>query len=493
VNFGSPFTTAGAYSLTLDTNTLANGNHNIGAKCLDSSQNLAVATPVTVNVLNVSSALAPTATLGASASTLQLGASFTLTWQTTNASTCLIDQNVGAVSCGTKSVSITPTSAGTFTYILTASGAGGAITASTQVTVNKPPTTTGFSYKRSITVNHTQVAANQSGFPVMVSLSDLGLRSAANGGHVQNGSGYDIYFYSDSGLTTRLAAERESYDPINGKYVGWIKLNVSSTVDSVVYMAYGNGGIASDPNADGTYGNTAVWDTNFRGVWHLADGAKLNLKDSSSYGNNGTNHGATPVSGQDGGAAQLNVATSQFVDVGNSSTLNLGNQMTVETWVKWHTFGAPYSYTTRFILGKGATTDISNYYMFVQAAARPTLYFGATTAGYAYHAVSYDLGSIAPDTWHHVAGVYDGTALHLYVDGNEVSRLNSSFTVATNNRYTYLGAHDLNGSPAYFTDGNLDEVRISNTNRSASWIKTEFNNQTAPTSFYLLGGEVSVQ
>ena len=37
--------------------------------------------------------------------------------------------------------------------------------------------------------------------------------------------------------------------------------------------------------------------------------------------------------------------------------------------------------------------------------------------------------------------------------------------------------------------GSLDEIRVSNTVRSADWIATEYNNQSSPATFYTLGGE----
>ena len=80
-----------------------------------------------------------------------------------------------------------------------------------------------FSYKASITIDHTKVPnTDQSGFPVLVSGtydgtgSEPDLRSAGNGGNVQNANGYDIYFYSDSALTTRLPAERVVYNASSG-------------------------------------------------------------------------------------------------------------------------------------------------------------------------------------------------------------------------------------------------------------------------------------
>jgi hypothetical protein len=41
-------------------------------------------------------------------------------------------------------------------------------------------------------------------------------------------------------------------------------------------------------------------------------------------------------------------------------------------------------------------------------------------------------------------------------------------------------------------NGYIDEVRLSTTIRSADWIKTEYNNQKNPNSFYAVGSEQSV-
>jgi hypothetical protein len=44
---------------------------------------------------------------------------------------------------------------------------------------------------------------------------------------------------------------------------------------------------------------------------------------------------------------------------------------------------------------------------------------------------------------------------------------------------------------AKFWDGKLDEVRVASVARSANWITTEYNNQSAPGTFETLGTEVA--
>ena len=54
----------------------------------------------------------------------------------------------------------------------------------------------------------------------------------------------------------------------------------------------------------------------------------------------------------------------------------------------------------------------------------------------------------------------------------------------------YIGRREDGNSSRYF-GGNLDEIHISNIERDAAWVKTAFNNQNSPSTFYTVGSEVS--
>ena len=76
----------------------------------------------------------PTVQLSASPQAIQAGQSTTLQWTSSNATTVSINQGIGAVGLD-GSMSVSPTQ--TTTYVITAEGAGGAVTASTTVTLNQ--------------------------------------------------------------------------------------------------------------------------------------------------------------------------------------------------------------------------------------------------------------------------------------------------------------------------------------------------------------------
>ena len=162
-----------------------------------------------------------------------------------------------------------------------------------------PCTSSGYSYERAVTIDHTKVPnTDQSNFPFLFNTTDPAFATVANGGHVTSLNGNDIIFSSDPAGQNILNFEIEEYDPAHGKVIAWVQVpTVSHTTDTVIYVLFGNPSIvASQQNPAG------VWDSNYMGVWHVANGTQLSLADSTSNGNIATNNGATATSGQiDGG------------------------------------------------------------------------------------------------------------------------------------------------------------------------------------------------
>jgi hypothetical protein len=81
----------------------------------------------------------PTVTLSASQSSVIIGGSATLTWFTANVISCTASGDWSGTKALSGSESVTPSSAGSKTYKLTCSGAGGTASASATVTVAVPP------------------------------------------------------------------------------------------------------------------------------------------------------------------------------------------------------------------------------------------------------------------------------------------------------------------------------------------------------------------
>ena len=93
----------------------------------------------------------------------------------------------------------------------------------------------------------------------------------------------------------------------------------------------------------------------------------------------------------------------------------------------------------------------------------------------------------------------------VYLDGNEMGRTTNGGTTTANVTGFRLGQDAGDLLHCYSNDdppvpvpcaghgpdpSQFDEVRISNIARTSDWIKTEFNNQNDPGSFYTFGAEV---
>jgi Bacterial Ig-like domain (group 3)/YDG domain/Concanavalin A-like lectin/glucanases superfamily/Domain of unknown function (DUF2341) len=122
---------------------------------------------------------------------------------------------------------------------------------------------------------------------------------------------------------------------------------------------------------------------------------------------------------------------------------------------------------------------------------RVSFFFGDTDSSRSVGII--DAAATFSDTtaWHHAAAVVTNISVSpgatLYIDGVAVA--SSTGTTARTLRSAWNTNLRLGAAPNGFKGllGVLDEVRVSDTNRSAAWIGTGYNNQNSPATFYSLG------
>ncbi len=86
--------------------------------------------------------------------------------------------------------------------------------------------------------------------------------------------------------------------------------------------------------------------------------------------------------------------------------------------------------------------------------------------------------------WHLVTATFDGTTYKMYVDGTDLSAADRTPGIGLftgNSTGVYIGQR---GDNIGYTNGILDETRIENVTASSAWVKTEYNNQSSPSTFY---------
>ncbi len=315
--------------------------------------------------------------------------------------------------------------------------------------------------RKQITIDHTKVSGSSSltNFPLLFSTTDAELKTLANGGYVGKSDGTDIVFTSSDGQT-KLDYELEKYSSTTGETLAWVKIpTLSTSTDTTLYVYYGNSSASDQQN------KTGVWDSNFKAVYHLPNGSSLSASDSTSNANNGSVTGATAGTGQIDGAASFS-GSNQYIS--NSSTLPSGT-FTYESWVKP---SGTTGYRPMFgSSGYGIEFRINSSNNQIQLLDQ-----GVT-------GILTSTGSASANTWTHIALTRDGAsnAVKIYINGQLDSSTTNAQNPAGSNR---LGAATSVGE--YFA-GSLDEMRASNSVRSADWIKTEYNNQSSASTFYSLG------
>ena len=86
--------------------------------------------------------------------------------------------------------------------------------------------------------------------------------------------------------------------------------------------------------------------------------------------------------------------------------------------------------------------------------------------------------------WHHLAGVYNGRTVKLFVDGVLIAERSASGAIQRCNADVAIG--HIGGGAARFR-GRIEHVTISDVARNDDWIKTQYQNLSNPTGFVRIG------
>ncbi|MBT7553161.1 DUF2341 domain-containing protein, partial [bacterium] len=323
-------------------------------------------------------------------------------------------------------------------------------------------------------VKNTTDSTNLSNFPVLIDLSsDTGLAADAQD------DGDDIAFtFSDE--VTQLDHEIEDFNGTTGELQAWVEISTLSTsADTVIYMYYGHSTCESQENVAG------VWDSNHKLVQHLDDLTISTTEDSTSNNNDATKRAANePIETESGKIAQAqSFDGSNDYDKITDDFVGTPSALTFSSWFKKESGGGSYECAVH--KASAATIGSSDYWMGVDNTDYLTATIGANTG------VGWSAGkttSLATyGTWYYMTAVWDGSVVRVYINGeyNKQYNLSSYSDLTTPTRF---GAASDTGT--YQFKGSVDEVRISITDRGSDWIKTSYNNQNSPSTFYSLGSEV---
>lgn len=350
----------------------------------------------------------------------------------------------------------------------------------------------GWGRKCALTIDHTKMSASQTGFPVLLAYNTTSDNAVnlpqemlvSGGANASNSDGSDVRFSSDSAGASPLHCEivvftQHASTDSSRKAEIWVKCDPSSSIDTVIYVWYKNAGASAPAANDATFGSQGVWDANYKGVWHLPDGATLSVLDSTSNANNGTNNGATATAGKIDGSISVSTAN---VSAGAGG---ISTAYTFEHWINSNVNQAGAAIKTAYL---GATGS-SGAYGFA---------YDHTNAGFigaAFHQLSNTTfvaakatTALTGSTWWRVVGTWDGTNIRLYVNGT-LEKTTAAASIIAVSGSSVIGAGTVANAQPFA--GKIDEVRLSNIARGGTWIASEYNNQSSPSTFWTVGTPAS--
>jgi biopolymer transport protein ExbB len=269
--------------------------------------------------------------------------------------------------------------------------------------------------------------------------------------------GSDIRFVAADDKTL-LTHHIEKYDGILNEAFVWVKIpDLKPGAKTTFWMYYGNLG-SKATRVDDPKGS---FDVNTVLVYHFAEN-NAPAHDSTTYNNNAQTAGVPVMGSLVGPGLRFDGTNPVTIPNSESLTWTEGGEMTWSAWVKptANQSNAVIFRRENFIVG------VDNGVPFVDVN-------GARTAG---------APPLAANSWHHLAVTAKGSAIVLYVDGQSTATLNAPLPAST----AALSLGDDSSGGTGFA-GEMDELEISNTARSAEFIKVAALNQGPDKGSKLLG------
>ena len=329
----------------------------------------------------------------------------------------------------------------------------------------------GWSYRKSITIDHDQVEEHLSNFPVLFNITDSTIIDRAQ-------TDFDDLLFTDVN-DVKLNHQIEFYDSDN--VVVWVNTSsLSASVDTTLYLYYGN------PTAGNQENITNVWNSSYYYVAHLNETPANKGKDSTSNSYDGTPTGILDVNGMIDGAGEWNYGVGDKIELPFDFSTGA---FTIETYIKT---GANVA-DEQFIYSiEDSSQDIYNF-LKVESNSLQAMVFD----GVGKYVTATD--TIVPyELYHVVYTVEENGVVRLFVNGSFVTQtsIGNIKRYGLANEFNWLGNRNYGAGNDAF-DGVIDEFRISSVNQSRGYIKTSYNNvnddnQTDGGGFWTLGSEEAV-
>ncbi len=360
----------------------------------------------------------------------------------------------------------------------------------------------GYTFCQPITVQAAQITGTLTDFTATICFgsglnancltNSKQLATVANGGNLQNGSGFDVIFTSDAAGTTLLKYSRVTQNVTTGE--AELKVKDTYANGTVIYMFTGNAGVSTDQSDVAN-----ACDSFTLGRWSLPDGTTVS--GAASCGSLAlTDHSSSPATtfAAIGGAIR-----SAFLRQNSTSALQIDNtdSFTASFWYHYDNVGATMDIASNLdasagfrgweIEVTGPAVDGRIAFILVSTSGSQEL-DGISSVRLSsggsvpvFCTITYDGSSLNTGINFYFNGVVDATPVRA-----GVLAATTVNTIATDIGQRPNGTLQLQ-SPSGGVQNVVDEIWLSKgVVRTTAWMLAEVNNESNNAAFWSLGMQV---
>ena len=334
-------------------------------------------------------------------------------------------------------------------------------------------------YTKTIRISASAVSGTEDleDFPLFVSLIDADLQNRAQA------DGCDIAFYQGSTLLDfELEQFEADYAAAGAKLAAWVRVPLlSATEDTELSLHYG----LPCESYDNPIG---VWGGDYELVWHMNSDTDAQTFDSTINTADGVLHGEPMVADGKLGRSLVLDGIDDRIEGPFASELGVHSEAerTFSVWANVQHYDAT-PWGSIFGIGRlGGGCCLYTGFGINRGSDSLSFSVGGEWSQNANWSISE--GGAGFDEWAHYVAVYDGNmGLKIYANGQLVHDAVLDAVLNTTDENALMLPFGTN----YMIGGPRDEMRVSKRQLSGDWIATEYANQNDPSSFYVVGPQLS--
>jgi hypothetical protein len=185
-----------------------------------------------------------------------------------------------------------------------------------------------------------------------------------------------------------------------------------------------------------------------------------NAQDRSGWQNHGSVLGAQLAPGLEARPDEAYAFDGQsaYIEIPDSKSLDLTFRMSISIWLYY----VPQAEATFYTLLEKSDPERGGHSRWGMWLINDLAEFCIQPADLGIPQRCLDsASSLTPNSWHHITGTYDGTVLHIYLDGQLDNTLDqySGQAISQSDHPLFIGT-DLFNDRVIYLDGAIDEIRI---------------------------------